>query len=61
MQAYPIGTQIETKKAHPCGSKVWQVSRAGADYKIKCSGCGRIVMLPYEELKKRVKRVIEHE
>ena len=61
MQAYPIGIQIETKKAHPCGSKVWQVIRAGADYKIKCSGCGRIVMLPYEELKKRVKRVIEHE
>lgn len=61
MQAYPIGTQIETKKSHPCGSRVWQVIRSGADYKIKCCGCGRIVMLSYEELKKRVKRVIEHE
>ena len=48
-----VGDTVITKKAHPCGSKVWQVIRAGADYKIKCSGCGRIVMLPYEEVKKR--------
>ena len=61
MQAYPVGTWVETKKQHPCGSKEWKVIRAGADYKIQCAGCGRIVMLPYEELKKRVKRVIEHE
>jgi len=60
MQAYPVGTNIETKKQHPCGCKEWQVIRAGADYKIKCSGCGRIVMLSYEDLKKRVKRVIDH-
>ncbi len=40
MQAYPVGTWVETKKQHPCGSKEWKVIRAGADYKIQCAGCG---------------------
>ncbi len=61
MQNYPLGVLIETKKAHPCGSKIWKIIRTGADYKIKCMGCGRIVMLSYDDLKKRVKRVINDE
>ncbi|NLG24880.1 MAG: DUF951 domain-containing protein, partial [Clostridiales bacterium] len=33
------------RKAHPCGSLEWTVVRTGADIKIKCAGCGRVVML----------------
>ena len=46
---------VETKKAHPCGGKLWEIVRVGADWKIKCLTCGRVVMLPLDELKKRVR------
>ena len=52
-------TVIETKKPYPCGGKLWEIVRTGADYKLRCLTCGRIVMLTPDELKKRVKRIAE--
>ena len=43
---FDLGDIVEMKKQHPCGSKEFEVIRLGADIKIKCVGCGRIVMLP---------------
>lgn len=60
MGIYQMGDIIETKKKHPCGGSQWEVIRTGADYKIKCRQCGRIVMLPYEDLVRRVKKVIKN-
>ena len=40
-----LGDLIQTRKKHPCGSDRWVIIRVGADIKIKCKGCGRIVML----------------
>ena len=51
---------IRTRKAHPCGSDTWTVIRVGADIKIKCHGCGRIVMLDREVFEKRMRRVVRH-
>ena len=48
---------VETKKPHPCGGKLWEIVRTGADYKIRCLTCGRVVMLTPDELRKRVRRV----
>ena len=56
---YNIGDIVETKKPHPCGSKEWKINRVGADFKIECIGCGRIVMLPRIKFEKSVKKVIE--
>lgn len=56
---YNLGDIIETKKPHPCGSREWKIIRTGADYKLKCTGCGRIVMLSYEDFIKRVKKVVK--
>ena len=53
---YALGDKIKTKKPHPCGSKEWEVVRVGVDYKIKCLGCGRIVMISAEEINKIVKK-----
>ena len=50
-----LGTVVRMKKPHPCGGDRWQVVRVGADYKIKCLTCGRIVMLTHDELAKRAK------
>ena len=49
--------RVELKKPHPCGSREWEITRTGADYKIKCQGCGRIVMLSYPDFIRRVKRI----
>lgn len=59
MKEFNIGDIVETKKTHPCGSKEWEVIRLGADIKMKCVGCGRIVMLPRSKFEKRVKKVIK--
>jgi hypothetical protein len=52
---FELGETVTTKKNHPCGGNKWEIVRTGADYKIKCLTCGRVVMLTPEELKKRVK------
>ncbi len=54
-----LGDVVQTKKAHPCGGARWEIIRIGADWKIKCLTCGRVVMLTPDELKKRVKLVEE--
>ena len=37
---------VEMKKPHPCGEKLWLVTRVGMDIKLKCRRCGHEVMLP---------------
>jgi len=56
---FNIGDIVETRKVHPCGSKEWEVTRVGADFKMKCLGCGRVVMLPRVKFEKSVKKVIK--
>ena len=53
-----LGDIVQMRKAHPCGSDRWEIIRTGADIKIKCLGCGRIVMLDRPEFEKWVKRLI---
>ncbi|NLA33250.1 MAG: DUF951 domain-containing protein [Tenericutes bacterium] len=53
-----IGSKIELKKVHPCGTNLWEVVRLGADIKIKCLNCGHVVMIPRIELSKRIKKII---
>lgn len=50
---------IITKKPHPCGCNKWEVIRVGADFKIKCTNCGHIVMLDRTKLIKAVKEIIK--
>ncbi|AND86283.1 DUF951 family protein [Clostridium tyrobutyricum] len=58
-KVFYIGDIVEMKKGHPCGSNNWEVIRLGADIKIKCLGCGRIVMLSRNKFEKSVKKVIK--
>ncbi len=53
-----LGDVITTRKSHPCGSSEWTVIRTGADIKIRCNGCGRIVMLDRESFLRRRKAVL---
>ena len=54
-----VGDIVEMKKVHPCGSKNQEVTRVGADIKIKCCGCDRLVMLDRSKFEKGVKKVIK--
>ena len=53
-----VGDVITTRKSHPCGSSEWTVIRTGADIKIRCHGCGRIVMLDRDSFLRRRKAVL---
>lgn len=56
-----LGDTVITKKPHPCGGSEWTVVRTGADLKLKCSTCGRIVMLDRAEGERRIKKLIPKE
>ena len=54
---YKLDSIVIMKKEHPCGSNKWQITRMGADIKIKCLNCGRTIMLPRIEFNKKLKKV----
>lgn len=49
------------KKAHPCGEKRWQVLRTGADFRLKCMGCGHEIMVPRFKAEKNIRSIIRQE
>ena len=53
-----LGDLVQMRKPHPCGCDRWVVTRTGADIKIKCEGCGRIVMLDRMVFLKRRKKTL---
>ena len=58
MADYRLGDVVKMKKAHPCGSDQWEVTRVGMDFRIKCLGCTRQVMLPRIKFEKGVKKLL---
>ena len=58
---YDLHDIVEMKKKHPCGVNSWEIVRMGADIKIKCQGCGAVIMFPRHEFDKKLKKVIKNE
>lgn len=58
MELY-LGDVVQCKKSHPCGSDRWEILRVGMDIRIRCLGCGRVVMLPRGKFEKTVKQIVE--
>ncbi len=56
---YDLNSVVELKKGHPCGANEWKVIRMGADIKVKCLGCDRVVMIRRHDFDKRIKKIIE--
>jgi len=56
-----LDDRVEMKKPHPCGERVWVVTRIGMDIKLRCSRCSREVMLPRSKAEKGIKRILERE
>ena len=55
---YNIGDKVEMKKVHPCGSKQWEITRVGVDFKFKCLGCERIITVERPKALKMIKKKI---
>lgn len=58
---YNLNDIVVMKKVHPCGSDEFKVIRLGADIKIKCIKCDRVIMLPRVEFNKKIKKVVKNE
>ena len=53
------GDVVTMKKAHPCGSNEWEITRTGMDFGIRCCGCGHHVMISRVKFEKAVKAVVK--
>lgn len=53
-----VGDKLLMKKKHPCGADVFSVLRIGMDFRLKCNGCGREVMVPRAKAEKSLKKII---
>lgn len=57
MQKYEVGDIVTLKKKHPCGSFDWEILRVGADFRLKCQGCGHQVMIERKTVEKSTKNL----
>lgn len=58
---YHLGSHVIMKKGHPCGANEWEITRLGADIKIRCVNCNRSIFMPRIEFNKKIKKVISEE
>ena len=54
---YEVGDIVKLKKQHPCGSQEWEILRVGADFRLKCMGCGHQVMMPRRQVEKSTREL----
>ena len=52
---YELGDIVRLKKKHPCGSFAWEILRTGMDFRLKCQGCGHLILIPRTKFEKMVK------
>ena len=57
----PVNDILVMKKPHPCGEKQWVVLRTGADFRLRCAGCGHEVMVTRLKAEKNIRSVIREE
>ena len=54
---FAIGDIVKLKKKHPCGSFEWEILRVGADFRLKCKGCGHQIMISRKLVEKNVTEI----
>ncbi len=58
---FELGDRVMMRKPHACGSNTWTIIRTGADIKIKCGQCGRIVMMDRADFVRAAKKKLKPE
>ena len=56
-----VGDILLMKKPHPCGTKEFLVLRSGADFRIRCVGCGHELMVGRHKVEKHIKQIVRKE
>jgi hypothetical protein len=51
------GDVVRLKKSHPCGSADWEILRTGVDVRLKCRGCGRIILIARDKLRRNMRHI----
>ena len=57
MMDIQVGDIVRLKEKHPCGSCEWEVLRIGADFRLKCEGCGHQIMVPRKLVEKNIRNL----
>ena len=52
-----VGQILTLRKKHPCGGHTWEVLKPGVDTRLKCTTCGRVILVPRDKLLKQLKGV----
>lgn len=52
------GDILQMKKPHPCGNSEFLVLRSGMDFRIRCTKCGREVMVPRLKCEKNIRKIV---
>lgn len=60
-ERFEVGDIIKMKKKHPCGSFEWEILRVGADFRLKCIGCGHQIMVERKLVEKNTKEIKKKE
>lgn len=56
-----VGDVLEMKKPHPCGNHRFEVLRIGMDFRLKCVGCGREMLVPRQKTEKHIRKIIRND
>ena len=57
MKKYKLYDIVSLKKSHPCGENKWKIERMGADMKLRCLGCDKLVWLKRTDFDKRIRKI----
>ena len=56
---FEVGDVVCLKKQHPCGNNQWEILRVGADFRLKCMGCGHQIMVARKLVEKNARNLIK--
>ncbi|WEV40026.1 DUF951 domain-containing protein [Lactobacillus sp. ESL0684] len=56
--AYDLADTVQMKKPHACQTNNWEILRIGADIRLKCMGCGRVLMMPRMKFNHNLKKIL---
>lgn len=57
MKKYKLNDIVSLKKGHPCGENKWKIERMGADMKLRCLGCDKIIWMKRIDFDKRIRKI----
>ncbi len=58
IEGFALNDRVVLKKPHACGENLWEIVRVGADVKLKCTSCSRVVMMDRLEFLKRARKIV---